>query len=93
MDRDAALSLLRSQHDFPGSFEFRVVVLPEVGPSVLAAMLTAAGEGAEIEDVRERLSRRGTYVALRIRIALADAVQVLDVYEVVQAMEGVKAVM
>ena len=89
MDRDAALALLRSQHEFPGPFEFRVVVRPPASAPTLTAMAAAAGEGAVVEEVTERLSRNGNYVALHVRIQVPDAERVLDVYAVLATVEGV----
>lgn len=92
MDRERrhrVLELLRSQHDFPGPFEFRVVVLPEaVGPTV-SAVSAAIGGGDRMQDVRERASRHGTYRSLRIRARVDSAEGVLDVYEVLSGLQGV----
>jgi putative lipoic acid-binding regulatory protein len=91
MDRDAALDLLRRHHSFPGPFVFRVVVRPADAGTVVAAMVAGAGFAATVEDVEERRSRQGTYVALRVRIFLDDAERVLDVYEVLRVMKEVRA--
>ena len=89
MDRETALELLRSQHEFPGPFEFRVVVRPAVTGVTVAAMVAAAGVGAVLEDVGERKSRYGNYIALHVRMRLPQAEVVLDVYEVLRSVEGV----
>lgn len=93
MDRTAALALLRSQHEFPGAFEFRAVVRPAATGATVAAMVAAAGGGAVLEDVTERKSRMGNYVALRVRIRVQDAEIVLDVYEILRSIDGVLATM
>lgn len=93
MERDAALELLRAHHAFPGSFEFRAVVLPPVVPVAIAAMVAAAGEGARTEHVEERKSSRGTYVAIHVQIYVEDAERVLDVWEVLRSVEGVLTTM
>jgi putative lipoic acid-binding regulatory protein len=93
MDRAESLDLLRSQHQFPGVFEFRVVIRPGKRSTVVSAMTAAAGPGARLEGVRERNSRNGNYVALRVGIDVDDAERVLDVYEVLKALDGILAVM
>lgn len=94
MDRDRTLALLRDQHEFPGPFRFRVVLLdPTVRGTVLSAMVAASGEGSVVEDVTERPSRTGKYLSLRVLFRLQTAEQVLDVYAVLQEMEGVGAVL
>lgn len=89
MDRDAALALLREQHEFPGPFEFRVVVRPAQVTSTVSAMVAGAGAGAALEHVGQRESRKGTYVALQVRIRLRAPEAVLDVYEVIKSLDVV----
>jgi putative lipoic acid-binding regulatory protein len=93
MDRESSLALLRAHHTFPGSFEFRAVVLPHAAPAAIGAMVAAAGEGSRTEHVDERRSSKGTYVALHVRIFVQDAERVLDVWEVLRAVEGVLTTM
>lgn len=93
MDRDTALALLRRQHQFPGEFEFRVVVRPAESSATLSAMVAGAGEGAVLVDVTERRSRNGTYLALHVKMRLPTAERVLDVYEILRALDGVLATM
>ena len=54
-------------------------------------MVAGAGAEARLEHVGERRSRNGTYVALRVRILVAEAAQVLDVYEVLKQLDHVFA--
>lgn len=91
MERDEALALLRTQHVFPGPFEFRVVVKPPEANMTVAAMLAGAGESALLENIKERPSRKGTYLALAVRIHLDSAERVLDVYAVLAKMDHVLA--
>jgi putative lipoic acid-binding regulatory protein len=93
MDRDAALELLRNHHEFPGPFEFRVVVRPGATTSTVSAMIAAAGSEARAVDVGERRSRQGNYVALHVKIHVEAAEHVLDVYEVLSGLEHVLAKM
>ncbi len=93
MEREESLELLRSNHTFPGPFQFRVVVRPPSATTTVTAMAAAAGAGARVMDVEERHSSKGTYVALHVRIELVSAESVLDVYEVLGTMEHVLAKM
>lgn len=87
--RQRALALLEAQHAFPGPFEFRVVIRPEGRGGALAALLAAAGGSDVLVDVNERPSSGGKYVSLRVRVELASAEKVLDVYEVLKQVEHV----
>ena len=89
MEREAALELLRSQHEFPGLFLFRVVVRPDAKGAVIGAMTAAAGEDARVHELTERRSSKGTYVALHVNMDLPRAEVVLDVYAVLHGMDGV----
>ena len=93
MERDDALELLRSNHDFPGEFQFRVVVRPPATAKTVTAMVAAAGPGARVAAVDERLSSKGTYVALHVTIEVRSAECVLDVYEVLGELDDVLAKM
>lgn len=88
-DRDAALTLLREQHRFPGPYVFRIVVRPSAVGPVVSAVGAALGEGSGVARVEERQSRTGRYTALHVHTHLADAEAVLDVYEVVGRLDGV----
>lgn len=91
--RERAIALLESQHDFPGPFEFRIVIRPPTRSAVLGAVLSVAGGSEALLDVSERASSQGTYVALRVRVRMAEAASVLDVYEVLRGVTGVLTVM
>ena len=92
-ERDRALALLRDQHEFPGEFSFRVVVHPPSRSTILSAVVAAVGEGGTLVRVSERASRKGTYIALHIRVQVDDAETVLDVYEVLKGVDGILTVM
>ena len=89
MEREAALELLRSQHDFPGTFKFRVVVRPDCVDSVLSAIAEGAGEQAGVREVQQRLSRKGNYLALHVDMDLPSVESVLDVYRSLHGLDGV----
>lgn len=88
-----AIALLESQHDFPGPFEFRVVIRPAHRSAAVAALLAAAGGSETLLEVGERSSSHGNYLALRIRVHVDTPQRVLQVYEVVRQVEGVLTIM
>jgi len=87
--RDKALELLRAHHTFPGTFEFRAVVLPESKSATVAAAAAAVGGRDRIRDVTERRSSRGRYVSVRLSVDVDSAEAVLEVYAVLKAVRGV----
>ena len=93
MDRDTALELLRGQHEFPGPFQFRVVVRPPDVSSTVTAMVAAAGIGARTMDIEERRSSKGSYTALHVTLEVEAAERVLDVYRVLGDLPHVLAKM
>lgn len=89
MKRNESLELLRQQHAFPGSFDFRVVVRKGTGAGVVSAMVAGAGPTGVMKNVQTRLSSKGTYEALVVSIYIGDAEQVLDVYNLLQSLPDV----
>lgn len=91
--RERALALLRNHHEFPGAFEFRAVVRPENRSAVVSAVVAAVSHPSPLRGLTERLSRQGNYVSVRIRVEVQSAEEVLDVYEVLRALDGVLTAM
>lgn len=91
--RERALLLLRNHHPFPGTFEFRAVVRPETRSSVVSAVVAALSTPQPLRGLSERPSRQGTYVSVRIKVEVQTAEEVLDVYEVLRALDGVLTAM
>tara|TARA_B110000444_G_C18556508_1_gene462751 strand:- start:317 stop:598 length:282 start_codon:yes stop_codon:yes gene_type:complete len=89
MERDAALILLNEQHTFPGPFQFRAIVRPDSKDQVVAAMVSAAGSGSSLSNVTEKRSSKGSYLALRVKLEIEQAEQVLAVYALLGKHEGV----
>ena len=89
MDRDTSLDLLREAHVFPGIFEFVIVVKAHAMSTVLSAAVAAVGPDGHVERVTERRSTRGNYVSLHLYVQVQRAEQVLDVYGVLQELDGV----
>ena len=90
-ERERMVALLESQHSFPGNFTFRVVVRPAHRAQVVTT-LAAVGSCAVV-SVEERESRKGTYLSVRVTARVEQASTVLDVYEVLQRLDSVLAVM
>lgn len=91
MDRAEALELLRASHRFPGPYRFRVVVPAGRRAAVVTAIQALAGE--RLDEVGEQPSRKGTYISLRLTLTLGAAEEVLEVYDLIRAIDGVRAVM
>ena len=87
--RDKALELLKGHHTFPGTFEFRVVVIAESQSAAVAATAAAVGGRDRIKQVSERRSSRGKYVSVRLCVEVDSAETVLDIYSVLKAVHGV----
>lgn len=89
LDRSSALDLLRSQHTFPGAYVFRVVVRPAEATAVVSAVAAALVGLGDVRGVHEQPSRAGRYLSLRIHAEVSVPETVLDVYEVLAAVDGV----
>ena len=86
MERDEALELLRTSHEFPGNYRFRAVVRTGESAAVVTAISAATGP---VSKVDESPSRKGTYTSVRVTAVVDSAEQVLDVYEVLQRLDQV----
>ncbi len=89
MERERSLELLRQAHSFPGPFEFRVVIRPEVRENVMSVITSAAGPSTAVLRVGERASAQGAYLALHVELHLERAEQVLEVYAAIKTADGV----
>ncbi len=83
--RATARALLESGHEFPGTFEFRVVVRPAAVGTIVTAIAAAVGTG----EVDERRSSGGKWVSVRYRVDVRSAEDVLDVYAILRQMPEV----
>lgn len=93
MKRDESLELLRHQHTFPGAFDFRVVVRAGTKATVVSAIQASVGDRGALQNVNQRASRKGNYEALVVRMRVASAEQVLDVYDLIQNLPEVVTAM
>lgn len=91
MNRQEALELLRQSQEFPGSYRFRVVV--RAGETATVVSAVSAVLGSSMEKVDERESRKGTYTSVRMLARVESAEQVLEVYALLEALDGVLATM
>jgi putative lipoic acid-binding regulatory protein len=87
--RRRALELLEANHVFPGPFF--VSVIAQNDPAVERAVLAAAGladdRDADAHDPKE--SSGGKYVSHRLRVDVASAEAVLDLFARLRAVDGV----
>lgn len=90
-ERARTLALLESQHRFPGSYTFRVVVRPAHRAEVVTVLASVAD--LRVERVEEKASRKGSYLSVRVTARVERSEVVLDVYEVLQTLDTVLAVM
>ena len=84
--RATSKALLESGHQFPGPFEFRVVVRPEAVVSVVTAIAAVVGRPG---DVDQRKSSGGKWISVRYRVDVQSADEVLDVYGVLREVKEV----
>lgn len=91
MDRDAAIKVIESQHTFPSSPTFHVIVRgDEADIAAVSAALAAQCGLPDLEGRGVRVpSRNGTYVSLRLALPCADAGAMLDVYAVLARLDAV----
>lgn len=87
-DRERVLALLREAHQFPGPFQFRVVVHPGREGDVVSAM-TAALVAPAAPELSTRPSRNGRFLSLRATLRCESAEEVLEVYAILRRVEGV----
>lgn len=88
-DRERSLELLRAAHEFPGPFQFRIVIHPGREGDVLAVLRASLGRDDAIGDVSTRASRNGRFLSLRATVQVLQAEEVLVVYGVLRQVEGV----
>jgi putative lipoic acid-binding regulatory protein len=85
--RRAAIELLESQHEFPGPFEFRVIIRSESITAVVTALAAIVGNNESKVD--ERRSSGGRWTSVRYAARVESAEKVLEVYELLRGMEEV----
>ena len=90
-DRGQLLELLKSQHDFPGSFTFKVICrnVPGITDRIEGAARTAVDLVAEPEPPKRRASTGDRFVSLTLDLTLRQAEDVLEVYRVLREQDDV----
>ena len=91
--RERSLLLLRENHEFPGSFDFRMVVTPGHEASVVRTLADVIGCDVTDLTVSERPSRTGRFLALRIESTLQSAEQVLTCWDALGEVDGIITLM
>ena len=93
-DRETILESLRAVHDFPGKFLFKAI-----GPNteafvtqVVQSTINLAGPHSA-PDVDTRVSAKGNHVSVTVTVVLESAENVLEVYGLLRAIEGVTYVL
>jgi putative lipoic acid-binding regulatory protein len=87
--RERALLLLRSNHSFPGPFDFRVVARPGAQQAVVNAISDALANPAAVHDVCERTSRKGNFISVHIAVTLPEAESALLCWDAIKKVDGV----
>ncbi len=93
-DRETILEKLHAVHDFPGKFLFKAI-----GPNnevfiaqVIQSVINVAGPDSA-PDVDTRVSAKGNHVSVTVNAMMDSAESVLEVYVLLQAIEGVTHVL
>jgi len=89
-ERARLLDLLRSQHDFPGPYTFKVIYRnqPSAGDAILAA-LAELGAGDVVGEPQLRASSSARFVSMSLDLTMDTAEQVLDVYGLLKGLDSV----
>lgn len=96
-DKDGRLrmsvELLEQHHDFPCLYMFKVIGFchDDFVEEVRAAVEPVLGRLTEGEELRLRPSRGGRYLSVTLEKEVADAGQVLAVYQALKGLQGLVA--
>ena len=85
-ERERMLALLQRNHTFPGPYALRVVLEKDGEPALLAAVEETK---SVLVEVKSNPSRTGKWISVRLVLEVQSAEEVLRLYEVVSAVEGV----
>lgn len=90
-DHNSFLSRLEDVHDFPCDFVFKIIGenTTTFVTQVVQASVNAMGSSAQ-PDVDTRESSGGKHVSVTLTITVTRAREVIEVYELLNAVEGVK---
>ncbi len=92
-DREQTLEKLRSVHDFPGPYLFKVIGpnASEFVASVVQSIVNVVGADVT-PSVDTRESSAGNHLSVSVTIEVQNAEQVLDIYDILSSLEGAKFV-
>ncbi len=90
---ESALLLLNEHHTFPGAFDFRTVIRPGHQGTVIAAIAVALGGEEHVIDVRTKSSSSGKYKSVKVTATVPRAEDVIRVWSILRAMDGVLTVL
>ncbi|MBA2663534.1 MAG: DUF493 domain-containing protein [Bradymonadaceae bacterium] len=90
-ERSSLLDKLKAVHEFPGSYVFKVIGTnsPEFISRVVQAAVIVLGEPSEI-SISTRESSGGKHLSVTLTVEVHEAEAVLDIYELLRVVEGVR---
>jgi len=90
-DRNTILERLRDVHSFPGEYIFKVIGENSdvFVTRVVQATINVLGSGAQ-PDISTRESSGGKHLSVTLTVNVDTAEAILDVYEVIQQIDGVR---
>lgn len=90
-DRPASLKMLREVHTFPGPYVVKAIGenTPEFVARVMQAVVVVLGR-TSVPEVRTRHSAKGTHQSVNLTVQVADAEQVLQIYEALKGLAGLR---
>lgn len=85
------LELLAAQHDFPGPFTFKVIYRASAGmaETVVEAVCVATGIAHPETAPSTRQSGGGKFESMTLELRVRSPQEVLDVYAILNGIEGV----
>jgi len=93
-DEQTMIDRLNAMHTFPGTYIFKVIGEnePTFVSRVVQAAVNAIGSKGEV-DVETRESGKGKHIAVTLSAEVQSPQMVLDIYELLRAVEGVRFMM
>ena len=85
------LDLLDAQHDFPGSYSFKIICKNQPGApeGIVAALRSETGLELSSDGEHMRSSRAGKYVSFRVVLRALHSADVLAVYDRLRTYDSV----
>ena len=85
------LGLLRSQHEFPGSYTFKIIYRnePALGDAIVEAVCSSTGLTRPSRPPDLLASSTARFVAMDLELHMQDATEVLAVYRVLSTLRSI----